>query len=518
MLALFVPLFLVALVVLTLCAPYIMVDGAVFTTSPMNDFVIPHAAPLYPLFVRSVNAIVHNATVLADFSPAAGGPAWSLFKPVPYGNVSIYAILFVQHALLVWAASWFAVSITERWWLRVTTALALCWSPPILAVAQRIMTEGLWNPVVIAVVASSYRFLVRPQKPLLNLALHYTFVALAMLVRHPGVVLLAILPLALVLLGVARAIGRRRTAVLRPHLRAAIVAVGFGLVTLGVVSAVENAVLDAYDIEPRSIYGRAGTTRIHHMGLHPFEGMSREDLDEVIEGLERRAGDLRIREAIRIIATSKSAWVEPFNRVHTEIVKPTFPHHSVRQTLAETDRILNQVALLAYTSTDPRMLRSVALRAARFLQLGPHGRGTLSRQMDNALIVAEWNWLKKDQLAKVSAARNVRKLRRTFVLEWAADRARPLEARFLWLVVVVLAGFAVARGRFGSGASIGIAVVATTMIYASLLAVVAYYSRRRSEVIVLLAVCAVALLGSELAERGTSRSDRGKDDSGDQPL
>ncbi len=504
----FIPLLSVNLLVLALCAPNIKVDGSVYTTAVMHDFVVPHAAPLYPLFVRSVNAVVFSAGVLIGSWPASEGSTWSLIQPAPYSNVSIFAILFVQHALLVWAASWFAVSIARGWWLRAVTACALCWSPPVLVAAQRIQTEGLWNPFMIAAVASCYRFLVQPQEPLRKLALHFVLVAVAMLVRHPGSVLLAMLPLALISVGIVRAADRHRLAALLPHLRAAVVAGCIGLLTLGVVSEIKTAVLIACNVEPRPAFGRPGTQRLHYKALHPFERISRQDLDEIVRGLERRAAEPQVKRAIRIIATSKTVWIEPFNRIRTEVVEPAFPQYESRQSLAQTDRLLNQAAWLAYTSTDPRMLRGVALRAARFLQLGPghdkcgRGRlGSLSDCMDRAADAAEWAWLKRSSLAKVSAARDVSKLRRTLALEWSVARVRRPETRLLWLLTVVLAGLAAARGRFGPGASTGLAVVATTVIYASLSAVVAGYSARRSEIVVLLAVCAVALLCSELSKR-----------------
>ncbi len=505
---LFVPLFSVNLLVLALCAPYITVDGSVYTATEMRDFVVPHGAPLYPLFVRSVNAVVHNAGVLIGMWPAGEGTTWSLIHPAPYSNVSIYAILFVQHAFLVWAACWLAVTITQRLWLRVVTACALCWSPPILAVAQRIMTEGLWNPLVIAAVASCYRFLVQPQRPLRNFALHFVFVGLAMLVRHPGNVFLAILPLALVLLGFARAASRCRPAVLRPFMRAAVVAGCIGLLTLGVVSTIKSAVLIACDVEPRPAFGRPGTKRIQYKRLHPYERISRQDLDEIVHGLERRAEDPQVKRAIRIIATSNPGWVEPFNRIRTEIVEPAYPQYSRKQILAATDRTLNRVAWLAYTSTDPRMVRSVALRAARFLQLGPRRKKlpTLSVRMDRAAVAARRSWLNQGLLADVSAAKDVTMLRRTFALEWTATLVRTPETRLLWLLTVVLATLAMVRGRFGPAASAAAAVVTTAVIYAALSAVVASYSVRRSEIIVLLAVCAVALLCSELTKRDAARS------------
>ncbi len=521
-LPLFILLFSVGLVVLALCAPYVKVDSSVFTATVMRDFVVPHAAPLYPIFVRSVNAVVHNAGVPMGFWPAGEGPTWSLIRPAPYSNTSIYVILFTQHALLAWAASWFAVSITEHRWLRVLTACALCWSPSIMVVAQRIMTEGLWHPIAIGVVASCYRFLARPRRPLRNLALHFFFVALAMLVRHPGNVFPAVLPLALIMLGAARAAGQRRIAVLLSHARAAVVVASIGLATLGVVSAAKTAVLIACDVDPRPAFGRAGTSRLSYRVLVPYEGMSRQDLDEIVSGLERRAEDSLVKRAIRVIATSESFWTEPFNRVRTEIVEPAFPQYTFRQTLVLTDRLLNQAALLAYTSTDPRMLRSVALRATRFLQLGKGlhksgGRplGSFSDFTNKAVLAPQRSWLREGLLADVSAAKDVVKLRRTLSLEWIAAVVRPPETRLLWLSTVVLAVLATARGRFGPGASTAVAVVISAVIYALLSAVVACYSARRSEIIVLLAVCAVALLGSELAERGAWRScDGGKDGSG----
>ena len=511
LISLFIPLFSVNLVVLALCAPHIKVDGSVYTTTVMRDFVVPHGAPLYPLFVRSVNAVVHNTAVKLGFFPAGEGSTWSLIQPAPYSDFSIYTILFTQHALLVWAAVWFATSITRRWWLRVVIAGALCWSPPILVVAQRIKTEGLWNPLVIAAVASCYRFLMQPNKPLRNLALHFLFVALAMLVRHPGSVFLAMLPLALVALGLARAASERRLAALLPHARAATIAVCIGLATLSIVSSAKIAVLVACDVEPRPAFGRPGTQRIHYKALHPYERMSRQDLDEIIQGLQQRTDDPHIQRAIQIITTSESFWVEPFNKIRTEIVEPAYPQYNWQQTLAPTDRILNQVAMLAYTSTDPRMMRSVVLRATRFLQLGQGlqkcgvgSLGSLGDRMDQATRAAQWPWLTEGLLANVSAVRDVKKLRRTLALEWTAGLVRPPETRILWFLTVVLITLTVKRKRFGPGSSTAVAVVTTAVIYASLLGVIACFSARRSEIIVLLALCAVALLFSELTERDRS--------------
>ena len=507
---LFAILLTVQLVVLALFAPHIKVDGSVYTAAVMRDFVVPHGGPLYPVFARSLNAVIHNAGVLVGSWPAGEGSTWSLIHPAPYSNVSIYAILFAQHALLAWAASWFAVTITDRRWLRAVTAGALCWSPPILVAAQRIQTEGLWNPMVIAAIAACYRFLAQPQR-LRYLALHFLFIALAMLVRHPGNVFLAMLPLATAFAGVARAIGERRAAILRPHARSAVVTVCIGLLTLGIVSRAKTAVLVACDVEPRPAFGRPGTQRIHYKALHPYEKISCEDLNQIVRGLEERAADPQVKRAIRIIATSESFWVEPFNRIRTEIVEPAFPQDSWRQTLARTDRLLNQAAWLAYTSSDPRMLRSVALRATRFLQLGQGLQAcgvpessSLSERMDRATEAAQWGWLTEGLLADVSAARDERRLRRTMALEWIAGRVRPPQTRLLWLSIVVLTVLTVTRRRFGSGASAAIAVVTTAVIYSFLAAIVACYSARRSEIIVLLAACAAALLGSELVEQGTA--------------
>lgn len=501
-LLLYLPLLSIGLVILSFCAPFIPVDGSVLASTDMNDFVVPHFPPLYPLFLRSINAIVHNASVVMGSSASGEGYRWSLYRPAPYSNASIYAAIVVQHALLAAAASWFAVSMASGWWLRIGTAFVLCWSPPILAATQRIQTEGLWNPLVIAAVAFGGRFLLDGRRPFRSLALHFLCLGLSALVRHPGTVFLAVMPLALASLGIVEAFRKRRLGATLPFARSAFVIGCMGLVTLSVVSLVKTAVLVACDVVPRSVYGRAGTMRIHPQALGRFEGMTEEDLDEVLVGLEQRADDPRVRRAIRLIATSDSVWTGAFIRVRSEIVEPAFPEYTWKQKTAETDYLLNKVARLVQTSTDPRMIKNVALRALRFLQIGRGmGAGPLRAYMDKAVGVADWVWLGEDQLAKVTAARNVGKLRRTMVLEWATLFFRPKEGRLLWFSIAVLSLLALARGRFGRRASLGVAVAASAVIYALLMAVATFYSNRYAEIVILLEACGCALLLSELVER-----------------
>ncbi len=492
-------LFSVGLVVLVLCAPVLHPDSKTYAKD-INHVNAPHYPPGYPLFLRGVNAIVHNASVLLGRSPADVGFEWSLVRPAPFSNVSIYAVLVVQHALLVLAASGFAVSITRRRWLRMVTACVLCWSPPTLLAAQTILSEGLWNPLVIAAAAFGARFLAHGERPLRSLAMHFLVLCLAMLVRYPGVVFLAMLPLALVALGLSRAVRGRRIAALLLHARAAVVVGCIGLVALGVVSAAKRAVVTAYGAEPRSVVGRAGMYRLCHAYLHPFEGMSRQDLDEVVQDLERRAGDPRIRRALEIIASSDSPWVEPWNRVRAEVVEPAFPQYSREQTSAPTDRIVNEVAWLTFTSTDLRMLRSVLLRAVRFLHFGPQPSPTLRWAMDSFAGRAEREYLREGPHAGVTAARDVGKLRRAGVLFYAAKATRPWQGRLLWLGIAGLAVLAMARGRFGRRASTATGIAASAVIYAVLVAVATVYVARYSDIVIVLEACAAALLLSELAE------------------
>ncbi len=499
LLPLLAPLFSVGLVVLMLCAPVLHPDSKAYAKD-MNDIRAPHYPPGYSLFLRVVNAIVHNASVLLGSSPAGAEFEWSLYRPAPFSNVSIYAVLVAQHALLVLAACGFAASITRRRWLRLATACVLCWSPPTLLAAQTVLSEGLWNPLVIAAAAFGARFLTPTERPLRSLAMHFLVLGLAMLVRHPGAVFLAMLPLALVSLGVSRAVREHRIVAFLLHARAAVIVGCMGLVALGVVSAVRRAEIKAIGAEPRSVFGRAGIYRLSPAWLHPFEGMSRQDLDEVVRDLDRRADDPLIRRALDIIAASDTPWVEPWNRVRAEVVEPAFPHYSWKQTLPPTDRIVNEVAWLAFTSTDLRMLRGVLLRAVRLLNFGPHDTWRLQATMDAFARRAEREYLREGPHAGVTAARHVGKLRRSGVLFYAAQVARPWQGRLLWLGIACLAVLATARGRFGRRASAAAGIAATAVIYALLMAVATVYVPRYSEVVIVLEACAAALLLSGLAE------------------
>lgn len=486
-------LFSLGFFVLTWTAPSIDTDGVVLATTPLPDWVFPHYPPLYPLFVRSVNALSHNLAALVNPVLDAAPQSWSLRHPAPYTNASVFVILASQHALLAWSAGQFAVLVSRRWWLRAATAGLMGWSPPILLTAQQIMTEALFHPLAIAATAFAVRFLLYRARRVRSLALHFVFVGLVMLTRHPGGVFLALLPLAIAMTGLSLAWRKRRLAPLAASTRAVVVVTGLGLATLGSVLLLQRAVFIAYGIEPRSAVGRVGTYRINYSTQERLPGVLPSEMEPVIASLERRADDPQVRQAIRLIATSENVWVGAFNRVRVEVVEPAYPQYGFRQQLAQTDRILNQVAWLAITSTEPTMLRGVGRTMKQFLRfrLPKESRTTVVGWLTARENAA---YLDRDAVREVKAARDEEKLRRHGLLVYLALRSQALLGRILGIAFLGLLILAAASGHSLSRPCTAVAAGLTAGIYTFLMAVVATCSFRFVTVVLILLGAAVALL------------------------
>src|SRR5437867_1464261 len=79
---------------MTLPPLWLYLDSIVLTTWTINDGVMPHYPPLYPLFTRSIN----YATMRLFHGSGAGAVSALAYN---FNDIGLYAILVLQHLLAI---------------------------------------------------------------------------------------------------------------------------------------------------------------------------------------------------------------------------------------------------------------------------------------------------------------------------------------------------------------------------------------------------------------------------------
>jgi hypothetical protein len=348
-------------------APYMTVDSQVLAAFELNDFVMPHFGPLYPLFTRIVNFATE--VVMWPFSWQAPS---GLSKP-HYSGASLRVLMLLQHTIAILAISYFAVTIAKSYWIRVIVAAILYFQPFMLAFTHSVLTEGLSFALLCAATAELIKFSKFDGAHRAALVRFYLFIGTASLIKHVFIVFIGA-PFGCVLITLLSRHTRKQLVQRELLVEAKYLLLGLVGVML-VNQFATNEAMRLLDIEPRSAVGRAFVYRLSpgrmqgevKLGAHQFFHSDAER-SSIVEELKKGAKDDTLRRVIDIVGRTPNPWVQPWNAVERFVTAECVADVCQQQhPWVVTDRLLNLVARHAIVSADPRLWRDVGLRTLQFV-------------------------------------------------------------------------------------------------------------------------------------------------------
>jgi len=401
------PLFPIGAAASFFVSPDISIDSAVLTTQTLNDFVIPHWPPLYPLFVRTINYLTGSVLWLL------GGTAPGFVEPT-FSAIALNFVLLIQHALAIVAAAYAASQFRLRVIGSRCAAAVLYLNPFTLSCIHNLRAEALMAIFLLLALGSAVPILLYRDWALNRVVWFFVWIALVALSRHAAIAFAFLLPAGLAWQAIDEWLSRRPRLARTTAQRMTIALIGVACAQV-TVSLVANGIMVWRHVKPHSSLGRAFVYRLAEGSLptplltRQQQGgifMTRDEHDDLIRRLKARTADEVLLRTIDIVATTSDySWVPAFNRVQDEVAacahccKPGSAvglrkqlylrlaqgvmigvgevvgasrqaedeRNQSRCRWAETDRRLNQVAWLALLSFDPVLMRDAALRTGEVL-------------------------------------------------------------------------------------------------------------------------------------------------------
>lgn len=386
----------IALFLSQFASPAMSVDSAVYTMVDL-DQIIPHFPPLYMLFAR----LAENVCVVGRWiSTLHHGSRLSIDSAPPFTPAVAHLMLAAQHLFAVAAAWRLAARMSDRTAYRMISVAVLYLNPVTLGLTNAIVSESLAAPALYCALAEAVPVLVWRRRERRYIALFALWMGIAALIRHPLVVLAAVLPIGLFLDGI-------RALVLRARLQTTIRALGVSLAAIAVVivgvSVVELAVENALGVEPFSVPGRAFTYRLAFADLNNgmLPGLDQASLRDVIEKMKRSTDDPQLRQTIDLVAAIEP-WHETWIKVISQVAAPHCTGCRAQRINGNADRLLNRVMMLALLGDYPSLWKDALLRTGIFLHpgnaywTGQSMQLTASGTFDPAAIEGSFLWPGRD--------------------------------------------------------------------------------------------------------------------------
>ena len=357
----------IAVILPFLIPPRSTVDSAVLTSFYLNDFVIPHFPPGYPFATRLIGNLFHNIEAL--LSGATDAFYWSFLEPPLYSAAAQITIILVQHVALLGACAFVAASLFRSRTGQVAATAVIYFSPLNFYYAHSIYTEALATPATLAAFGFAMRALFFRDHKARNTVLVFAFATLAALARQPNVIIALFLPASLMFFALGKFAKNRTLETLKPIALAVGVTALMVPVTHFVASGIAHGVMYAYNVQPRSTYGRPFVHRIQYTAIPiHLPGMTSQRLEATLANLRTGAGDPDLAKAIDIVSRAND-WVEAFNRISEEIVAPNCRDCTSAELWYRVDMVLNRVAKHAIASFDRYLLFDTFRRIIQFTGL-----------------------------------------------------------------------------------------------------------------------------------------------------
>lgn len=171
-------------------------DAYVQTVYPLNAGTILAHAPLY--------CILSRVPLWLGYLTSEAGPMVRLghfIKHTQLTDSGVFALIFVQHAALWWAALFFISTATTQLWSRLLLAIFFASHPLFYAFAHCIGSETLSMIIILLLAAAGLRIVTRyPDILMQDWILFGALLCGAILTRHINGVLVALLPITIFLI------------------------------------------------------------------------------------------------------------------------------------------------------------------------------------------------------------------------------------------------------------------------------------------------------------------------------
>ena len=364
--ALFLP---IAVLLSVFVGPHLNVDGQVVASMGMGDFVVPHFAFGYPLLTRGVNFLVEIAGFPFTWEFPSG------IRNPQYSKLSIQVLMLFQHFVVILAAIYFAISVALTFWVRALVVVLIYFFPPMFVYTHSVLTESISFALFIFAAAEMGRIARSSDGQRSALIRFFIFIGLSVLFKHVFVIF-AGMPIGWLLIMSLTKENRAQLAQ-RFGLAEAKILIGGLVAVLFVPLWMNNMFMKYYDIEPRSILGRAFVYRLsdgmqfnnpqheRHKRAQFYENSAARKA--IIDDLIVKTSDETQKKALRVLAEAKGPWVDPWNGVYRLVQLECQKRPCNRSLYAQTDIVLNQIARDAIFTTDPRLWRDSLMRTAAYL-------------------------------------------------------------------------------------------------------------------------------------------------------
>ncbi len=355
----------VSVAAVTWVQPKATVDSVVQMVMGFDDFSTPHYPPGYPMFTRFVANLTDTGTVLLS-GQNDERVGWSMRQPPPYGLAGLRVVVWVQHALMIYASALLSLTLFKTVSARALSTAFLYLNPLTFTFLHSVLTEALVIPFTVLAVAFCARlFLLRNQKAWSAL-LFYVFSFLAGVTRFPAIIVVMLLPTMILMVATLEGIQERSLAVSLRWLKFLALTMVMTFITYSATSSFGRWHMESNNVEPRSIFGRAATHNLYDDAFRVIPGEAQERFDDTVRHLIERAPDNQTAQAIVEIARAEP-WLESFNRVRDKVVRPNCEGCSRKEYLYRTDQMLNAVGLLTVFSGDENLARVRLSRLEQYL-------------------------------------------------------------------------------------------------------------------------------------------------------
>lgn len=249
---------------------WLYADSVVQMLYSINEFVIPHFPPFYPVFTRTVNYVVTG--LLQPGSPAAA--PWGSAN---LSDASLYTIIALQQLLWAGAVAYFACGAAMTLRRRLLAVLPFYLVPAISLYNHGIATDGPWASGLIVMVGASYRIL---QDDRILSRHHLTYFAamfFAMMTRHTAFVFAFLLPASILGLTILE------RAKWRQHLVRVVCITVLSFAMLPIDHIVNVVACQWAGVTYRSTVGRVGVLKIIWTDWNAMPEAQRRSVEEAIE-------------------------------------------------------------------------------------------------------------------------------------------------------------------------------------------------------------------------------------------
>jgi hypothetical protein len=320
---------------------------------------IIHWLPGYCLGGR---LIVFGGSIIGSFLGGRGLPYLSI-SITPLNDAGIYALVLVQHLLLVLSLFYAVWTLSDRFPVRVLFAVFFALTPWLYIYANCIGSEAFSNPLVYLIAAYGWNSLRTVELNRRKMLIYFGLILVAALTRQINALLAAGLPIALLPMAGKELVFRRLAANLDNgqsrfcYTRKFLIYVVIGLSAIGTSIFVQQTMCWLFRVPFRSTFGETFEWRLSYL-----ERLPGPERTAILTRIGTKIGDPVVTEALDALNRSLQQgdkWADMFlfYKIDEILVRTGF--NEMQRRTWQIDLKLNRIATCVLLSGDPLFLKAV---------------------------------------------------------------------------------------------------------------------------------------------------------------